>query len=395
MASGGFLRKAYWGLAGAGLIYALAIGALTHPVVQRNATYAHNVNPTYWQNLSNVEQFGFLHHQVQPFTVTTPDNVTLFAWHILPTHLYMQHEEALKAQDDFGQKPYDQAAKTVGMRLLLEDPKATAVVSFHGNAAHLASSHRPATYQQFLGTSGSARPVHVIAFDYRGFGLSTGSPTEEGVIQDSVSLLSALTGHTSTSPDASQSPASLQPSQIILVGQSLGTFISSALYHEWTITLGRAPFKALVLFASFTSLSNLLDSYSIKGLTPPLLSPLLAYPKIQQYFLTKIVDKWDTNRRLVDLVSSPAIDLDLTMIHARDDWEIPWNEGRKSWERVLDAATSSAGVKIDFSRDRDLESWVSVDEKKKLRWQRVRHGGHNRIPTSEHARLAIMRLLEQ
>lgn len=395
MASGGYFRKAYWVLAGAGLIYALIIGALTYPVVQRNATYAHNVNPSYWQNLSNVEQFGFLHHQVQPFTVTTPDNVTLFAWHILPTHLYLKHENALKTQGDFGQKQYSEAAKTVGLRLLLEDPKATAVVSFHGNAAHLASSHRPATYQQFLGTSSAERPVHVIAFDYRGFGWSTGSPTEEGVIQDSVSLLSALTGHSSTSPDGPQPQSSLSPAQIILAGQSLGTFISSALYHQWTITLGRAPFKALVLFASFTSLTNLLDSYSIKGITPPLLSPLLAYPRIQQYFQSKIADKWDTNRRLVELVSNPAIELDLTMIHARDDWEIPWNEGRKNWERMLDAATSSAGVEIDFSRDRDFESWMSADKKKKLRWERVRHGGHNMIPTSEHARLAILRLLDQ
>lgn len=395
MAFNGFLRKAYWVLAGAGLIYALAIGSLTHPLVQRNATYAHNVNPGYWQNLSNVEQFGFLHHQIQPFTITTPDNVTLFAWHILPTHLYLKHEEALKAQRDFGQKPYDEAAKTIGMRLLLDNPEASVVVSFHGNAAHLASSHRPATYQQFLGASSSERPVHVIAFDYRGFGWSTGSPTEEGVIQDSVSLLSALTGHTSTSSDSSQSQPALDPSQIILAGQSLGTFVSSALYHEWTLTLGRAPFKALILFASFTSLKNLLDSYSIKGITPPLLSPLLAYPRIQQYVLSKVLDKWETNRRLVELVSNPAIELDLTIVHARDDWEIPWNEGRKNWDHVLDAATSSAGAKIDFSRDRDSESWMSPDAKKKLRWQRVRHGGHNRIPTSEHAKLTIMRLFEE
>jgi len=395
MAFNGFFRKAYWTLAGAGLIYALIVGSLTHPVVQRNATYAHNVNPTYWQNLSNVEQFGFLHHQIQPFTVTTADNVTIFAWHILPTHLYLKHETALKAQPDFGRKPYDEAAKTVGLRLLLDNPDATVVVSFHGNAAHLASSHRPATYQQFLGTSSPERPVHVIAFDYRGFGWSTGTPTEEGVIQDSVSVLSALTGHSTPASDISQSQPLLDPSQIILAGQSLGTFVSSALYHEWTITLGRAPFKALVLFASFTSLTKLLDSYSIKGFTPPLLSPLMGYPRIQKYVLSKIVDKWDTNLRLVELVSDPAIELDLTIVHARDDWEIPWNEGRRNWDLVLDAATSTVGAKIEFPRDRDSESWVSADNKKKLRWERVRHGGHNRIPTSEHARLTILRLFEE
>ena len=42
------------------------MGALTLPVVQRNATYVHNMNPTYWQDLNNTEQFGFIHHQIQP-----------------------------------------------------------------------------------------------------------------------------------------------------------------------------------------------------------------------------------------------------------------------------------------------------------------------------------------
>lgn len=387
MAINGFIRKTYWTLAAAGLIYALALGALTYPTIQRNATYAHNVNPAYWQNLTNVEQYGFLHHQIQPFTVTTPDNVTIFAWHILPAHLYLQHEQALKSQVDFGQKPYAEAAKTVGLRLLLDDPNATLVVSFHGNAAHLASAHRPASYQQFLGASTPDKPVHVIAFDYRGFGWSTGSPTEEGVIQDSVSLLSAIAG---TSHDTNTGPSAVDPSRIILVGQSMGTFVSTALYHEWVLHLGRAPFKALMLVAGFSSLTNLLESYSIKGIIPPILSPLIAYPRVRDYMVTKIVDKWDTSSRLVALVGNPEVKLDLIMLHARDDWEIPWIEGRASWDRAIDAASQG---KIDWARNLNFEEWQSGDGSKKMRWERVSHGGHNRIPTSEHAKLAILRTI--
>ncbi|KIX06690.1 uncharacterized protein Z518_04666 [Rhinocladiella mackenziei CBS 650.93] len=391
MAFNSFIRKAYWILATCGLVYALAIGALTHPFVQRNATYVHNINPTFFQDLNNTEQFGFLHHQVQPFTITTPDNVTLFAWHILPLRLYRKHEQALKAQSDSGLKPYEAAAKSVGIQLLLNDPQATVVVSFHGNAMHLGSSYRPTTYQQILSLSTEEKPVHVIAFDYRGFGLSTGTPTEEGVIQDSMSLLSALTGQTTSAEGGGHEVRGVKSSQVILFGQSMGTFISTALYHEWVLNLGREPFKALVLIASFRSLTELLDSYSFKGLTPPLLSPLLAYPKIQAWLLSKIVDKWDANQRLVDLVQNPEVRLDLTMMHARDDWEIPWYEGRAHWDKVLIAAS---GDQIELTRNLDHEEWKSEDGKKRLRWEMIRHGGHNRIQTSEQAKLAILRLLE-
>ncbi|KAL6243771.1 hypothetical protein RBB50_009205 [Rhinocladiella similis] len=388
MAFNNFFRKAYWTLAACGLAYALMIGALTHPTVQRNATYAHNINPTYFQDLNNTEQFGFLRHQIQPFTITTPDNVTLFAWHILPLHLYRRHERSLKTQESFGLKPWNEARNTEGLRLLLEDLDATVVVSFHGNAAHLASSYRPPTYQQILSSSTSEKPVHVIAFDYRGFGLSTGSPTEDGVVQDAITILSALTG---LDPHSSSARKGVDPSRIILFGQSMGTFIATATYHEWVLKLGRAPFKALVLIASFTSLRELLESYSIKGLTPPLLSPLLPYPRLQEWIFGKIVDKWETTDKLAELAANSDVELRLTMLHARDDWEIPWRQGRASWDRVLQVASKGD---IGFSRNLDHEEWKSADGKKQLQWERLRHGGHNKIPTSEHAKLILMSLID-
>ena len=385
-------RKAFWGLAACGLVYALVMGALTVPAVQRNVSYVNNINPTYWEDLNNTEQYGFIHHQIQPFTITTPDNVTLFVWHILPTHLYSQHEKALKEQPEFGVQPFEFAYKTVGLQLLFNDPRASVVVTFHGNAAHLASNVRPSAYQQALGVSTPEKPVHVIAFDYRGFGLSTGSPTEMGVIQDGISILSALTGH-SDKDEKSGQPVSkyLDPSQIILVGQSMGTFISTAVYHDWVMRLQRTPFKALALIASFSSLPNLLASYSFKGLTPPLFSPLMGYPKLQQWLLSTLEEKWDASSRLVEIASTPALRLNLVMIHARNDVEIPWREGRANWDNVLKAAS---GGKIDIERSYDNEEFTSEDGSKRLRWERVRHGGHNRIQTSEQARLGLLRLIE-
>lgn len=399
-----WVKQCFWTLAGTGAVYVLSMLALTIPALQRNVTYAHNINPARWQNLSNVEQFGFLHHQVQPFTIKSTNNVTLHAWHILPAHLYREHREDLINQPDFGLKPFDEAADLVGMRLLLNEPNAKVVVSFHGNAAHIGSSHRPGTYQQLLSTSTTKQPVHVIAFDYRGFGMSTGTPNECGVIDDGVAVMSALCGSPNDVTEmngkssGSSSRASLHPSQIILVGQSLGTFVSTATYYEWTVRLHQAPFKALVLLASFSSLPKLLDSYSIKGLTPPLLSPLTQYPWAQKWIRDRIYDKWDTASRLKELVRLVDTKLDLTIMHAKDDVEIPYREGYMNWLTVQEAVNGTgtfSSTHDDVYHPEFTKSWVSDDGMKRVRWDKVRHGGHNRLPTSEHVKVILYDILER
>lgn len=398
-----WVKQIFWTLAGSGLVYVAAVLCLTIPTLQRNATYAHNINPARWQNLTNVEQFGFLHHQIQPFSIKSTDNVTLYAWHILPTHLYRKHKDQLVSQSDFGVKPFEQAANTVGLRLLLDDPNAKVVISFHGNAAHLGFSQRSTTYQQFLGTSTSEQPVHVIAFDYRGFGLSTGTPSEQGVIDDGLSIVSAFCGSPTELAERNRSPpsflshASLNPSQIILVGQSMGTFVATATLHKWTIDLQQAPFKALVLLASFSNLPKLLDSYSIKGWTPPLLSPLTQYPWAQKWLRGRIVDKWDTATRLKDLVRQENIPLNINIMHARDDWEIPYREGYMNWLAVQEAANGTgifSSTHDDIYHPEFTKLWRSDDGSKTVKWQKVRHGHHNRIPTSEHVKLVLYDILD-
>jgi hypothetical protein len=75
-------KKAYWTLAAAGLVYVSWVYAMTYPSVQRlyvvfgvskllntlliskSALYAHKVNPAIWQDLNDVENFGFLSKKV-------------------------------------------------------------------------------------------------------------------------------------------------------------------------------------------------------------------------------------------------------------------------------------------------------------------------------------------
>jgi pimeloyl-ACP methyl ester carboxylesterase len=407
------LKRVFWSFAAAKIAHLLAILALTIPSIQRNALYAHKVNPTLFQNLSDVEQFGFLHHQVQPFTVRTPDNETIYAWHILPLHLYHEHQDELVDQDDFGLKTSESVIDTVAFKLLANDTNAHVILNFHGNAAHLASAWRPAAYDQQLGLSTPERPLHVITFDYRGFGLSTGSPTEAGLTTDAETLLSFLTGLTPKSSliHSARPSLSIPPSKVILFGQSLGTAVATAVTYRWTLTNALPPFKGLILVSGFTSLPRLLDSYSLKGLTPPFLGPLShyplsRYPRLKDYVISRIEDNWPTDQRIADLISHPnsSPSLDLTILHAEDDREIPWQEGFGNWEAVIAAAkltTKGRGfILVDECAQEQLQAgeyagdtiWTDGDWKW-VRWQRARHGGHNRLAASNHAGLAVRRVL--
>ncbi|PGH14712.1 hypothetical protein AJ79_02878 [Helicocarpus griseus UAMH5409] len=404
------LKKAYWFLALMGLVYVLGVFSLTFPSFQRAALYVNKVNPSYFQDVNDPEYFGFLKSQVQPFYLRTPDNELIYAWHILPPHLCKEHEEALLANASSG--PAEDITKTMAFKLLADDPNARVVVNLHGNAAHIGSGYRPQIYRSFLTASTADHPVHVIAFDYRGFGISTGSPTEEGLILDSLTVIDHL-----TSP-----PLAIHPSRIALAGQSLGTAVAAGVAERYTFgspsspsPLVRDPLAGVVVFASFSNLRTLMDSYSVMGIFPPILSALMAYPKLQNYILGHMLDKWDSASRFARLTgaspqpgdeSSPQAnqEFDLAIIHAANDFEIPWRNGK--W--LYDAAVGGSNAPVlgnyvqDYVSEDDVVQ-VKVWEKevgtestekkvKRVRWERVRYGGHNKVSATTAATVAIMRI---
>ncbi|CEJ55456.1 hypothetical protein PMG11_01714 [Penicillium brasilianum] len=407
-------KKAYWTLVAGGLAYVLFVTALTFSAVQRFFLYANKVNPAYWQDVNQVEQFGFLKTQVQPFHLVTPDNETLYGWHLMPLHLCREHEKELMENPPSG--PAADYEQTLAFKILANDPNARVVVSFHGNAAHLGSAQRPATYNTLLGLSTPSHPVHVFAIDYRGFGVSTGSPTEEGVITDGVSLLNFLTA----------GPLRIPTSQIVIMGQSLGTAVTAAVAERFAFghpdptavqpaIKNAEPFAGIILLASFSNLPSLIQSYSVKGLTPPMLSPLIGYPRFQKWIMSHIVDHWDTAARVARLtgVNSPYEldhvhkDLDLTIVHAQNDIEIPWREGRRVWTAATGGDLKGAPGTVVFTKSETVSpSQVEIWENKitakdgsqvlkKVRWERVRYGGHNRVASFSVAGIAVLRSFEE
>lgn len=249
-----------------------------------------------------------------------------------------------------------------------------------------------------LGLSNPSDPVHVFAIDYRGYGVSTGFPTEEGVITDGMSLVNLLTS----------APLNIPPSRIVIVGQSLGTAISAAVAERWMfgspdpnaiqpVIKNAEPFAGVILLASFSTVKNVIESYSVKGVTPPLLSPLVGYPRMKQWALGHIVDRWDTAARVARLTGiGPSAkedsdagygskELDLAIIHAKDDVEIPWYEGRRVWKAATGEDLPETPGRLTYEKIQDkgpgeVKIWENRSTKdssvvKKVRWERVGHGG--------------------
>ncbi|EEH41603.1 hypothetical protein PAAG_03166 [Paracoccidioides lutzii Pb01] len=402
-------KKAYWFLAFAGLVYVLGVFSLTYTYIQRAALYMHKLNPTYIQDVNDAEYFGFLKSQVQPFNIRTPDNENLYAWHILPPYLCKKYEELLLANASSG--PAEDVTKTMTFKLLTEDPNARVVVNLHGNAAHIASGYRPQVYRSFLGASTPDHPVHVIAFDYRGFGLSTGSPTEDGLITDALAVINYL-----TSP-----PLSIHPSRIAIAGQSLGTAVAAGVAERYTFGNPSSvpdPLAGYVLFGAFADLRTLIASYSPMGIFPPLLSALLPYPKFHNYILSHMVDSWDSASRFGRLTGANPQpgdansaranqDFNLAIVHAANDFEIPWRNGMLLYESVVGGHNanvlgnnvqnyvSSDGVVQVKVWEKELEAKTVVRKVKRVRWERVRYGGHNQVAATAGATVAIMRIFDK
>jgi fermentation-respiration switch protein FrsA (DUF1100 family) len=164
------------------------------------------------------------------------------------------------------------------------DPARGTVLFCHGNAGNI--SHRLDSIRIFhdLGLS-------VLIFDYRGYGQSTGRPTEKGTYKDADAAWQYLVEQRGT-----------QPENIILFGRSLGASIAADLAT-------RQPAAGVILESAFTSV-------------PDVAAQL--YPWLPVRWLSRY--QYNTRKKLAD-IHSPVL-----IVHSRDDEIIPYSNGERLYE---------------------------------------------------------------
>lgn len=164
-------------------------------------------------------------------------------------------------------------------------PQARATLLFlHGNAGNI--SHRLDSINIFhqLGLS-------VFIIDYRGYGKSTGEPSEEGTYIDAETAWSHLINERKINSD-----------DIIVFGRSLGGGIASQLVEKH-------PAAALIIESTFTSIEKIGGHY---------------YPYLPTSLLAHI--KYPSINRMPN-INSPVL-----IIHSADDEIVPYKFGKELFE---------------------------------------------------------------
>ena len=115
-------------------------------------------------------------------------------------------------------------------------------------------------------------------------------------------------------------------------------------------------FAGVVLIAGFTSLTELLPGYSIAGYAP-LLAPLKSSPALLRLFSNYIVDKWPSATRLANFVRLSER-VRLFIIHARDDYEIPWTHAEGLFAAAANATTDGG---MDLGLLQKMKARTTID----------------------------------
>jgi len=163
-----------------------------------------------------------------------------------------------------------------------------ALLFCHGNAGNI--SHRLDSLRIF-----NSLGLSVLLFDYRGYGNSTGAPSEKGTYADADAAWEYLVKTAGKSPE-----------KIIVFGESIGCAVAAELSL-------RRQVGGLIMLAGFTSLPDLGQQ----------LYPWLPVRLLSRY-------RYATLQKIAS-ISCPKL-----IIHSRDDEIVPFRHGRALFEQACD-----------------------------------------------------------
>lgn len=356
-----------------GVPVALYLGAISlfivAPSFQAYAVYLHKVTLTWSKDLNVPEQFGFLHNQAVPFYIDTEDGVRLHAWQIVPSGAYHKHEEELLNQNLSG--PVFDITSTVNFRLLREDPEARLVLYMHGTSGTMGSTVRPASYRNIY--SADANHIHVLTFDYRGYGLSSGVPTEAGLLLDALAVVKWAT-----------TVGQIPHDRIVVYGQSMGSAVTASLVNHMATYDPSHPFAGVIISASFADLPSLTATYRIGGVIP-VLAPIAKLPPLFRFFTSRLQDTWMVKDKIAEFIQNSNT-YHLTLIHSEDDADIPVSHTHELFWHAVNATCATpisftalekdkARKKVDLGPGGWHVDWVT--QKGTIRLHILKYGLHD------------------
>ncbi len=215
--------------------------------------------------------FFLLYPWIENYFVFFPDRAHEFS----PGTMHLDYEEVIFKTED---------RKTLHGWFFPNQAATPVLIFFHGNAGNI--SHRLDNVVHLL-----KQGLGVFIFDYRGYGKSTGRPSEKGIYKDGLAAYDYL-----------HRKRNVPPGQILLFGRSLGAAVAAE------VALKRRV-RGLIMESAFTTTKDMAKTMPLFALLSPLLPA--------NY----------NNMEKIGRISVPKL-----IIHGEEDDIVPIAMGRKLYE---------------------------------------------------------------
>lgn len=189
--------------------------------------------------------------------------------------------------------PTEDSLKLVSWVIEAADSAGLWLLICHGNAGNLSDFDRPLHYAGLRGLG-----LNLLAFDYRGYGESGGSPSEQGLYRDAFAAYDYL-----------RATRGVPPERIVIFGHSLGSAVAVDLAT-------RVPAAGLIVEGAFTS----------------------AVDRGQEIY-PYIPVRWLAGSRFASLEKIAGIGVPKLFLHATLDEVIPLAHGRRLFEAAAEPKT--------------------------------------------------------
>uniref|UniRef100_UPI0037E9B894 lysophosphatidylserine lipase ABHD12-like n=1 Tax=Semicossyphus pulcher TaxID=241346 RepID=UPI0037E9B894 len=255
------------------------------PWILGHAIFAHVLRFPFFADLDRPEDV--LNHTCN-FYLNTEEGISVGVWHTLP---------ASQWEKSAGRSP-EWYWETLG-------DGSPVIIYLHGNVGTRAINHRVELVKIL-----SAAGHHVLSLDYRGFGDSTGEPSEAGLTSDALYLYHWV---------KKQSRGGL----VCLWGHSLGSGVATNTAVK--VQEQGSAVDALILEAPYTRIGEVVSSH-------PLAQIYMFLPGFQS-LLWNILEKNSivfANDENLKSVTSPVL-----ILHSEDDNVVPYQMGLKLYQISL------------------------------------------------------------
>lgn len=269
------------------------------PSIQAKLVFLNFVRLPYFIDLRRPLEQGLNH--THNFYLEPVGGQRIGVWHTLPDHMW---REAQGKHGGWYQSTLSSAHPVI--------------LYLHGNAGTRGGDHRVQLYKVL-----SSLGYHVVAFDYRGWGDSDGSPSEGGMTSDALFMYNWL------------KPQLDQKTALYIWGHSLGTGVATNLVRR--LCDRGSPPDALVLESPFTNIREEARSHPF--------SMVYRYlPGFDWFFLDSITAnniRFSSDEN-VNYMSCPVL-----ILHAEDDGVVPFHLGKKLYT-LASHSKSLSGHRVQF-----------------------------------------------